>query len=748
MPTGADLIRPFDTVGCLLADRSARSRLTVLGVTGGALVALAGALALSGASVAVLPLAVAGGTLVILALMLHGLRLRHGWRSGLRAARIQQVVGPAPVPHLLVDPLTGRIRWQNTAASTLGCATGDPVHRTVSRWSATPTTLSTTLLDSALARGATRRVLPASGSVVDMELTALGDDAVLWRIDTRMTRPTEAARTDTLPAPRDTSSDNAHADPRHPTGPAPVPVPGDSPGSQPHGDGPASAIEGLPVALARLSSVGQMTDVNAEARRLLGLDATARPMLADALEGLGRPVADWFADARAGRTLDRPEILRPVAATGERFVQVTLRRATDRGIDELMAVIIDATEFKALEARFTQSQKMQVIGQLAGGIAHDFNNLLTAITGYCDLLLMRHERNDRDYPDLEQINQNANRAASLVRQLLAFSRKQALQFEVLDLGAVLADLTHLLNRLVGERVTLTLSHGEGLGPIRADRRQLEQVLMNLVVNARDAMPSGGAIQVTTSQVHLQTGLRRDRAIVPPGTYAQVTVTDEGEGIAPDVMPRIFEPFFTTKRVHQGTGLGLSTAYGIVKQSGGFIFADSTPGKGTCFTLYFAIHTGAADATAPADAAQPSWTPPPTCKTPETPPAEDAPPDAGVILLVEDEAPVRALGARALQLRGHTVLEAASGEEALHMLQDPGIRVDLFVTDVIMPGLDGPGWVQQALRDRPGTAVVFMSGHAEDSALDAGHRTPGSVFLGKPFALAEFARVVEAQLARA
>lgn len=397
----------------------------------------------------------------------------------------------------------------------------------------------------------------------------------------------------------------------------------------------------------------------------------------------------------------------------------------------MLAVLNDATELKTLEAKFVQSQKMQAIGQLAGGVAHDFNNLLTAISGHCDLLLLRHDQGDQDYADLVQIHQNANRAASLVGQLLAFSRKQNLQPEVLDLRDTLSDLTHLLNRLVGEKVRLTLIHDPDLKSIRADKRQLEQVMMNLVVNARDAMPEGGDIDISTNTMTLETEFVRQRATVPAGEYVIVQVADQGVGISSDKLSKIFEPFYTTKRLGEGTGLGLSTAYGIVKQTGGFIFAESDRGRGTTFSLYFPVHR--ADKTARA--------------APQPPKAAVlARAGEGVILLVEDEAPVRAFASRALKMRGYQVIEADCAEEALELLKDDDLDVDVFVTDVIMPGLDGPTWVREALKKRPDVKVIFVSGYAEDSLADQQARIPNSVFLPKPFSLNQLAATVQEQTA--
>ncbi|MFZ5961609.1 ATP-binding protein [Thalassococcus sp. BH17M4-6] len=490
-------------------------------------------------------------------------------------------------------------------------------------------------------------------------------------------------------------------------------------------------FETLPVPLLKVAPDGTVQRANRETRMLLDVDDTAGYRLGDFMEGLGRSIQDWLADAAAGRGLGRSEFLRLTRGEREMFVQVTLNRVVEDGAPVLVAVLNDATELKTLEAQFVQSQKMQAIGQLAGGVAHDFNNLLTAISGHCDLMLLRHDQGDPDYGDLVQIHQNANRAAALVGQLLAFSRKQTLRPEVMDLRDTLSDLTHLLNRLVGEKVALTLRHDPVLPAIRGDKRQLEQVMMNLVVNARDAMPDGGSIEIETGQLVLREPLKRDRATVAPGSYVSVKVTDEGTGIPTDKLQKIFEPFFTTKPTGEGTGLGLSTVYGIVKQTGGFIFVDSVPGQGSCFTLLLPSH----DATlAPPKAPQP--------QLPRKMPIQGE----GVVLLVEDEAPVRAFASRALRLRGFTVIEAGSAEEALALLEDEGLSVDVFVTDVVMPGLDGPTWVRQALKDRPEVRVVFVSGYAEDLFDDDQQRIANSIFLPKPFSLNDLTEVVYQQIA--
>ena len=489
-------------------------------------------------------------------------------------------------------------------------------------------------------------------------------------------------------------------------------------------------FEHLPVALLKLSGDGGLRLANRAARDLLHLDPDARPKFSDLFEGLGRSVTDWLADVATERMPGGAEVLRLRRSEEDLFLQIALRRIVEQGRPAVLAVLNDATALKTLEAQFVQSQKMQAIGQLAGGIAHDFNNLLTAISGHCDLLLLRHDREDPEFADLVQIHQNANRAASLVGQLLAFSRKQTLKPERIDLQEALSDLTHLLNRLVGERVTLRLTHAAELGPIRADKRQLEQVLMNLVVNARDAMPEGGVIGIETEALTLPEELRRDRAVVPPGDYAVIRVRDGGTGIPPDRLQKIFEPFFTTKRPGEGTGLGLSTVYGIVKQSGGFIFVDSEPGEGSVFHLYFPIHGDPL----PAEACPVAVPAPVSLRRGE-----------GVVLLVEDEAPVRAFASRALRMRGYTVIEAENAEEALKALDDPALEVDVFVTDVVMPGMDGPTWVRHALKERPNVRVIFVSGYAEECLAESQARIPNSVFLPKPFSLNDLTATVQGQV---
>ncbi len=482
-------------------------------------------------------------------------------------------------------------------------------------------------------------------------------------------------------------------------------------------------LQKLPVGLARIDLQGQIIYINTSGRSLLGAEAETGKRFADLIEGLGRSIPERLEETFAGRAQGRSEVARGRRDGAEVFLQVNMIRVVEGGQPIVLAVISDATELKTLEAQFVQSQKMQAVGQLAGGIAHDFNNLLTAIHGHCDLLLLRHDHGDPDHGDLIQIRQNANRAAALVRQLLAFSRKQTMRLNVLHLYDTMAELAHLLNRLLGERVQLNLENLEDIWPVRVDERQLEQVVVNLVVNARDAMEDGGIVTLRTRNLALEEELKRDRANVPAGRYSVIEVQDTGAGIPANLVNKIFEPFYTTKRVGEGTGLGLSTAYGIIKQSGGFIFVDSAVDQGTCFTIYLPVYEGSTVAESKIAV------PPPEANSSVTDLT-----GRGVVLLVEDEAPVRSFAARALRMRGYEVLEADCGEAALALVEQPDTHVDLFVSDVVMPGIDGPSWVRKALKMRPDVSTIFVSGYAEDAFKEGHEEIPNSSFLAKPFSL--------------
>ncbi len=407
--------------------------------------------------------------------------------------------------------------------------------------------------------------------------------------------------------------------------------------------------------------------------------------------------------------------------------------------DEERAIIyaMDTTEQRVLEQQFAQSQKMQAVGQLAGGVAHDFNNVLTAIIGFSDLLLASHRPSDPSFQDIMNIKQNAHRAASLVRQLLAFSRKQTLRPQVLVLTDVISDLRMLLDRLLGEKVELTMVYGRDLWPIKADISQFENVIVNLSVNARDAMPDGGKLTVTSSNLSQEECIERFsyRGLVP-GDFVMIEIADEGTGMSTEVQSKIFEPFYTTKEVGKGTGLGLSTVYGIVKQTGGFIFLESTPGEGTVFRIFLPRHI---PTKAEEEADQP------IIENKEK--AVDLTGTAK-ILLVEDEDAVRAFASRALTSRGYEVHEAINGAEALEIMEELDGEVDLIVSDVVMPEMDGPTLLREIRKDHPDLRFVFMSGYAEEAfAKNLPEEEQGNFgFLPKPYSLKQLATTVKEMLA--
>ena len=414
---------------------------------------------------------------------------------------------------------------------------------------------------------------------------------------------------------------------------------------------------------------------------------------------------------------------------------VSLSLAGVRGLGEAAVLLglTDSTEETRLKRQVAQATKMQAVGQLAGGVAHDFNNVLTAILGTCDLMLLRHTPGDSDYDDIQQIRANSNRAASLTRQLLAFSRQQTLRPEVLQLPDVVSDVSHLLKRLIGEKIQLTVTHDRDLGPVRADPSQLEQVIVNLAVNARDAVlargEGGGKVTLATRKIGAAEVRAMQGGIMPMGDYTALVVQDTGTGIAPDHLGKIFEPFFTTKEQGKGTGLGLSTVYGIVKQSGGFIFADSEVNKGTTFTVYLPVHHATPgdvkrEAAAAAPAAQ--WS------------------GGGRVLLVEDEDMVRAVAERALTRAGYTVTTASDGDEGLEIVEG-GAVFDMVVSDVVMPAMDGPTMIRAIRKLRPDLPVLFMSGYAEEQ-LRKEIDIADVHFLPKPFSVQQISDKVGAVLA--
>jgi two-component system cell cycle sensor histidine kinase/response regulator CckA len=492
-----------------------------------------------------------------------------------------------------------------------------------------------------------------------------------------------------------------------------------------------------PVGIALIDRFGRLEEANRALGDLFGArpqDLIGAPLIGFVAEEDRRELAVRLAAAADGALPAKPVEVR-LKGPRERSGVVFLSRLDggEGGDGALMLHFIDVTEQKNLEVQFAHSQKMQAIGQLAGGVAHDFNNLLTAMGGFCDLLLMRFRPGDPSFADIMQIKQNANRAANLVRQLLAFSRQQTLQPRVLDITDVLVELSHLLRRLIGENIELKVIHGRDLGLAKVDQGQFEQVIINLAVNARDAMPGGGTLTIRTANVTQTSAFRRGAELMPAGNYVLIEVADAGLGIPKENLERIFEPFFSTKEIGSGTGLGLSTVYGIVKQTGGFIFVDSSPGNGAVFQIYLPRHEAAESVVSARADASDSHT------------GRDLT-GIGTVMLVEDEDPVRIFAARALRNKGYKVLEARSGEAALALIRGADEKIDLLITDVVMPRMDGPTLIREVRGSDPAMKVIFISGYAEDSfrqRLDSGLDIH---FLPKPFSLKQLAGKVKEAMA--
>jgi two-component system, cell cycle sensor histidine kinase and response regulator CckA len=425
---------------------------------------------------------------------------------------------------------------------------------------------------------------------------------------------------------------------------------------------------------------------------------------------------------------------------------VSLGLAGVRGLGEaaVLLSLADSSQENQLRRQVAQATKMQAVGQLAGGVAHDFNNVLTAIIGTCDLMLLRHIPGDSDYDDIQQIRANSNRAAALTRQLLAFSRQQTLRPEIIQLPDVVSEVSPLIKRLLGEKITYYVQHDRSLGPVRADPQQLEQVIMNLAVNARDAIQGNGGnsrgqgvgrISLFTRALHATQVIQLGSEVLPAADYTVLIVQDTGGGIPPHVLPKLFEPFFTTKEQGKGTGLGLSTAYGIVKQSGGFIFADNIADKagrvtGARFTVYFPVHRGEMPKKRPVqELVSSDWS------------------AGGKVLLVEDEDMVRIVAERALTRAGYDVTTCANGEEGLTAITEGKARFDIVVSDVVMPGMDGPAMVRAIRQQLPQMPVLFMSGYAEEQ-LRRDIDIPDMHFIAKPFSVAAIGDKVGAVLRQA
>jgi len=405
---------------------------------------------------------------------------------------------------------------------------------------------------------------------------------------------------------------------------------------------------------------------------------------------------------------------------------------------------IDITEYKNIEMNLIHSQKMQAIGQLSGGIAHDFNNLLTAMLGFCDLLLLKHPAGDPSFAEIMQIKQNANRAANLVRQLLALSRKQVLKPKILDVTDIIAELANLIRRLIGENITLNLCYDKDLNHVRVDQGQLEQVIINLAVNARDAIISSGkkgTITISTRNVAIKSGEKISKDFISPtphekilpGRYVIIEVADNGTGISKKIRDKIFEPFFSTKEIGAGTGLGLSTVYGIINQIGGHIYIESHEGKGSKFYIYLKSLTQDQEAT--------------TMKETETKLIQKDLTGNATILLVEDEAPVRMFTTHALTNKGYTVIEASNGNEALAAIKEHGIKIDLIISDVMMPGMNGPSLISEIQKNYPKIKVIFISGYSEEAFSDTYNVDSHEDFhfLPKPFTLQQLVTKVKSLL---
>ncbi|MGD9738820.1 MAG: cell cycle histidine kinase CckA [Bauldia sp.] len=503
----------------------------------------------------------------------------------------------------------------------------------------------------------------------------------------------------------------------------------------------ARFFNNTPIAIAAIDASGRIVRTNAPFARLfaaaLGQAPGKRPVADLVREGDRPALSD--AIARAGRNEGEvAPVDLAIAGPADRSARFYVTAVAEGDEADIVSVVyaLETTDQRALEVQFAQSQKMQAVGQLAGGVAHDFNNVLTAIIGFSDLLLANHRPSDPSFQDIMNIKQNANRAASLVRQLLAFSRRQTLRPQVIALNDVLSDLSILLQRLLGENVKLQLVHGRDLWSVKADVNQFEQVGINLAVNARDAMPGGGTLTIRTRNVDARAVRGFGHSGLPEGDYVLAEFEDTGTGIAPENRGKIFEPFFSTKDVGKGTGLGLSTVYGIVQQTGGYIFFDTEMGRGTIFRIFLPRHVE--EAATAAEGAGPG----------DQKPAE--PTDltgSARILLVEDEEAVRAFAARALKSRGYLVETAASGVEALEVMARVGGEIDLVVSDVVMPEMDGPTLLRELRQTRPDLRIIFVSGYAEDAFkrnLPAGE-TFG--FLPKPFSLKQLATAVKETLSR-
>lgn len=490
-------------------------------------------------------------------------------------------------------------------------------------------------------------------------------------------------------------------------------------------------FEEAPLGIAMVDANGTVTDSNVILSNMLQIsqsDIDAHNFLDFVAEEDHENTIKLLSEVRHKNIVTETVDISLISPQFEENVAVKIYASPLKG-NKIAIRIFDRTEQKSLEAQVNQSQKMQAVGQLAGGVAHDFNNLLTAMIGFCDLLLLRHKAGDPSFNDIMQIKQNSNRAANLVRQLLAFSRQQQLNPKVLDVTEVLTELSHLIRRLIGVQIDLELVHAASLYDIKVDEGQLEQVLINLAVNARDAMDGKGHLQIKTENITNKKSKPVMNDSMPAGDWVAIHVRDTGTGIDRKTLERIFEPFFTTKKIGEGTGLGLATVYGIIRQTGGYIDVDSTVGKGTIFSVYLPRYL--------ADLNNDDV--PATTITENDKPQEDLTGTA-TVLLVEDEDAVRMFSSRALSNKGYNVLEASCGETALEVLYGYDGDVDIIVTDVIMPEMDGPTMAKEVLKTHPKMPIIFVSGYTEDRFKE--EIGDNAHFLPKPFTLQQLASSVK------
>jgi PAS domain S-box-containing protein len=496
----------------------------------------------------------------------------------------------------------------------------------------------------------------------------------------------------------------------------------------------AALVEKAPVGVYRSTPAGKFLSVNAAVARLLGYDSAAdvlqldmtRDVYADAAERQALLDRDTYTD----REYDEVEATWKRKDGTPLNVQLSVRavRNAQREVEFYETFVRDVTEQRLLQQQLVQAQKMEAVGRLAGGIAHDFNNLLTVITSYSDLLLEDLARDDPRRDDVEQVRKAAEGAAALTRQLLAFSRQQVLQPRVVSLNVVVSDLRKMLQRVIGEDVNFATVLASDLAAVKADVGQLEQVLMNLAVNARDAMPVGGKLTIETTNVELDTDYTRMHHASAAGHFVMLAVTDTGTGMDEATQAKIFEPFFTTKGQGKGTGLGLATVYGIVKQSGGFIWVYSEVGHGTSFKIYLPRVAEAADTLRAGAPAAPA-----------------VPRGSETVLVVEDAPAVRAVARHVLERQGYTVLEAAGGDAALQLAAAHAGPIHLLLTDVVMPGLSGRQVAEKLAIRRPEMRVLYASGYTDDSIVRHGILEEGIAYLQKPFTPESLARKVRAVL---